>query len=101
MSPPQRQMLGIGAKPIGMRSAAMPRFFFHLHDDVDLPDPDGSELPDLAAARERANAAALDVICGVLKAERRLTLHHRIDIEDEHHRVVETVRFGDLVAIVS
>ncbi|WP_394802013.1 DUF6894 family protein [Rhizobium halophilum] len=28
----------------------MPKFFFHLRDETFLEDPDGSELPDLAAA---------------------------------------------------
>ena len=25
--------------------AAMPRYFFHLHNDVDAPDEEGVELP--------------------------------------------------------
>jgi len=37
----------------------MPRFFFHIRDGATLiEDPDGSELPDLAAAREEAAPAA-------------------------------------------
>nr|WP_321182289.1 hypothetical protein [Methylobacterium sp. Leaf122] len=37
----------------------MPRFFFHIRDGATLiEDPDGSELPDLAAAREEAAQGA-------------------------------------------
>jgi len=32
----------------------MPRYHFNLHDGVSQPDPDGTELPDLDAAREGA-----------------------------------------------
>jgi hypothetical protein len=78
----------------------MPRYFLHLHDDLDLPDPEGKDLPDLATAREYANMSALDLMCGVLKSERRITLHHRIDIEDEQRTVLGSVRFGELVDVV-
>ena len=30
------------------------RFFFHLHDGKVLPDTEGTELPDIAAARKQA-----------------------------------------------
>ena len=55
----------------------MPRNFPNLNDDVDLPDREGAELTDLAATRERATVNALDLMCGFLRAERRITLHHR------------------------
>ena len=29
----------------------MPRFFFHLHNDIEAPDEEGLELSDLEAAR--------------------------------------------------
>lgn len=33
---------------------AVPRYFFHLHNDVDAPDPDGVELANLDEARAMA-----------------------------------------------
>jgi hypothetical protein len=35
----------------------MPRYFFGIHDDVDVTDHDGIELPDLRAARSEAARA--------------------------------------------
>jgi hypothetical protein len=32
----------------------MPRYFFHVSDGADLPDNEGSELEDLAAAKRQA-----------------------------------------------
>jgi hypothetical protein len=32
----------------------MPRYFFHVHDGASFPDLEGTELPDLAAARREA-----------------------------------------------
>ena len=32
----------------------MPRYFFHLHNDIDCPDEEGLELPDLTTARMHA-----------------------------------------------
>lgn len=32
----------------------MPRYFFHVQDGQDFPDLEGTELPDLAAARAQA-----------------------------------------------
>jgi hypothetical protein len=41
----------------------MPRFFLHIQDgDRRIEDPDGSELPDLEAARAEAVSAARDFL---------------------------------------
>lgn len=36
----------------------MPMYYFHLRDQDTISDMDGTELPDLEAAREHANAVA-------------------------------------------
>jgi hypothetical protein len=77
----------------------VPRFFFHLYDDVDVPDDEGVELPDLAAARDHARSQALNLIGENVKEQARIVLHHRLDIEDEHGSVLEAVRFGDILRI--
>lgn len=41
----------------------MPIFHFNVHDGVSLPDQDGENLPDLAAAR----AVALDLACDLFR----------------------------------
>lgn len=77
----------------------MPRFFFHVRDDLDVPDFEGTELPDLAAARARAIIEARLLMCDLLRREGRIALHHVIDIEDGNDVVLDTVRFDEAVKI--
>lgn len=76
----------------------MPQFFFHLYDDDVSRDEEGIDLPDEAAARDKALECARDMACvEVLKG--RLRLHHRIEVEDEAGRTVATLTFGDAVTL--
>ena len=77
----------------------MPRFYFHLINDLDVPDEDGQEFASLAAAREHAIEQARFTLAETLKDEARANLSHRIIIEDEDGRPLATVRFGDAVEI--
>jgi hypothetical protein len=77
----------------------MPKFYFHLHNDVDAPDEEGKELPDIDAARAYAEANAVFTMSETLKEDARINLRHHIDIEDEQRKVLATVRFRDVVAI--
>ena len=79
----------------------MPRFFFHLHNDMDVPDDEGKELPDLEAAREWAFRSIRDLMGEMAKEEGRVVLHHSVDIEDERGNVLSTVRFSDVVIVES
>lgn len=60
----------------------MPRYFFHLHDGIDRRDPEGSELPDLDAARCEAVCLAgclmRDNVHEMLKGK-----DWHLDVEDE------------------
>jgi hypothetical protein len=76
----------------------MPRFYFHLYNDVIATDEEGRELPDLEAAR----AAAVHDVRSVMSDEvlkGKLTLSHRIVVADESGRVVATVRYADAVEV--
>ena len=77
----------------------MPTFHFHLHDDLDCADEEGTELPDLAAARKRAAQEARLLMCELLRMEGRIALHHYIDIEDGDGAVLGSVPFRDVVKI--
>jgi hypothetical protein len=77
----------------------VPRYFFHLHNDIDSQDEDGRELPNLDAAHQLAREHARFTFAETIKEEGRANLDHRIDIEDEQGRVVATVRFRDVVKI--
>lgn len=77
----------------------MPRFHFHLHNDLEVPDPDGIELPSLEAALVAAVRYARFTAAETIKDTGRMVCNHRIDIEDENGVVLDTVYFGDAVKI--
>lgn len=81
------------------RSTAVTRYYFHLINDVDAPDEEGIELPDLNAALEYAARNARFTAAESLKDYGRIVLSHRIDIEDERGHVLETVHFADVVKL--
>jgi hypothetical protein len=73
----------------------MPRFFFHMRDgDWLVEDPEGSELPDLEAARAKAADLARDYLAGRLGAGQALDFDC-IEIWDGAGQILETVPFPD------
>lgn len=77
----------------------MPRFYFHLLNDVDAPDTEGKEMPDLDAAREHARRNARFTAAETLKEHGHFVRSHRIQIEDAAGNVLATVHFGDVVTV--
>jgi uncharacterized protein DUF6894 len=77
----------------------VPRFYFHLHNDIDVPDDEGVELPNLEAARAHAVRCARFTFAETAKSHGHVVLHHRIDIEDERQSVLDTVHFGEAVKV--
>ena len=82
-----------------MRFRRMPRYYFHLHNDMDVADHEGKDLSSLGAAREWAGCQARVMFGEMVKEQGRAVLHHRIDIEDEDGAVLDSVQFGDVVKI--
>lgn len=82
-----------------MRLRPVPLFYFHLRNDLDVPDDEGKELPDVAAARAYAEEFVRFELSEAVKRDGRITLDHRIDIEDEQHRAVDAVWFRDVVRL--
>jgi hypothetical protein len=76
----------------------VPRFFFHVFDDAVIRDEEGIELADAEAARRTALEGARAMMCEQL-VKGRLSLHHRVEVEDEEGGAVLTLRFGDAVEI--
>jgi len=70
-----------------------------MHNDVDCPDHEGVELPDLDAARKRAIENARFTAGETVKGTGRIIGEHRIDIEDDQGQVLDTVYFRDAVKI--
>ena len=77
----------------------MPRFYFHLHNDVDVSDQGGQEFADLDAALAHAlRMVRFEISEGALR-DGRIVLSHRIDIEDGEGAVLGTVYFRDAVNV--
>ena len=76
----------------------MPRFFFHVYDDMVVHDDEGIQLPDVEAARAAALSGARALICEeVMKG--RLCLDHRVEVEDEAGERVLVLPFREVIAI--
>jgi hypothetical protein len=79
----------------------MSRYHFHLWDGTTLiHDPEGAELPDLAAVAERALQTARELLAEEV-AEGKLPLYMRLDVEDEGNRIVHRLSFRDVVQILN
>ena len=76
----------------------MPRYFFHVYDDVIAHDEEGVELPNVAAARLNALIGARDIIAEQVKRG-YFVLSHWIDIVDMQGEPVMTVTFRDAVDV--
>jgi len=72
------------------------RFFFQFYDDGETRDPDGLELPDLAAALTVASHELRQLAAYELQRSGRVGLADRIDITDADGRVLESVFVADL-----
>ena len=77
----------------------MPRYYFHLHNDVDAADLEGKELNDLEAARACAIGEVRAIAAETLKTTGRFVRDHRIDIEDGAGNVLDSVSFAEAVEI--
>jgi hypothetical protein len=75
------------------------RYFFHLHNDVDLPDHEGRELTDEGAARTYAREMAQVMAAESVRDEGHLNLAHHVDVIDEQGMVLFTISFADVVSV--
>ena len=79
----------------------MPRYFFHLRNDLNVDDDEGRELPDLQAAHDHAVRAAVDMAAVSVVEHRKVNLHHRIEVADKTGKILFNVEFGEVLTIVS
>ena len=76
----------------------MPNYRFHVINDIDAPDDEGMELPNLAAAHLKAIDFARDLAAAAVR-QGRLDLKHHIDVEDEAGKVLLKVTFAEAIEI--
>ena len=78
----------------------MPRYFFHLRNDLSVNDEEGIDLPSIEAARARATEFAVDMAAASVTEHHRIILNHRIEIANRDGRLLDVVKFGDAVTIL-
>jgi hypothetical protein len=76
----------------------VPRYFFHVYDDVIAHDDEGLELPNIAAARLNAIRGARDLIAEQVR-HGYFVLSHWIEVLDEKGETVLTLPFREAVDI--
>ena len=77
----------------------MPRYFFHMRSDQGfIRDPDGSELPDLDAARAEAIVSARHLLADMLKHGREVD-GQAFEIADEADEVLARIPFRSVLKL--
>ena len=76
----------------------MPRYYFHIHNSLEVQDTEGVDLSDLGAARQSAIRGAREMISEEIKDSGQIYLSHWLEIEDEHGTKTP-VRFGDCIEV--
>jgi hypothetical protein len=84
----------IGTQRGATRCLGMPRYYFHLYNDVVTTDDEGVELSDLAAAREHAIEEARVMVCESVK-KGHVNLEHRVTVTDETGANVLAITFRE------
>lgn len=77
----------------------MPRFFFDLHNDVDLQDDEGRELPNADAVAAAAMTEARQLIKVSIDETGRIDLRHHIDVRNDRGETVYVIHFEDAVSV--
>jgi hypothetical protein len=79
----------------------MPTYYLHVCDGSGfVEDSEGHQLADAESARKLATDGLRDILAGDLR-NGHLNTASFIDIEDEHHQLVATVSFEEVVRITS
>jgi hypothetical protein len=76
----------------------MPRYFFHLHNDIDVHDDEGRVLRDLDEARRCAEQDAREMAAESVR-EGKLNVAHHVDVTDEAGTLLFSVTFGQVVTV--
>ena len=77
----------------------MPRYFFNIRSSEGIiRDPDGTELPDLEAARAEAELSARDLLADLLR--QGVTLDGQaFEITDEMGQILERLPFRSVLRL--
>jgi hypothetical protein len=70
----------------------MPRYFFHVYDDVPIPDLEGTECPDIYVAQSEAVRMSGEIMRD-LGANFWTGSEWRLEVTDAIQRVLFIIRF--------
>lgn len=76
----------------------MPRFRFHLYNDVETMDPVGRIFPDFDSAHVDAIQNARELMAADITGKGEINIGHWIELEDEEGEI-SVVAFRDAVTI--
>lgn len=76
----------------------MPRYRFHLYNDIETEDLEGRLFPNLKTAIGDAIRCARSIMASDLTSKGEITLSHWIELETEEGEM-HVVTFGDSVKI--
>lgn len=79
----------------------MPRYYFHLRNDLDVRDEEGQERPDALAARAKALQYAREMAAVSVVEQGKVDLSHFIEVQDGSCAVIASVTFGDALTILN
>jgi hypothetical protein len=82
----------------GIWEKGMPRYYFHLHNDIETEDEEGRELDGLDSAREQAILGARDLMAEEVMRG-MINLSHWIEVRDERNERVLAVLFRDALEV--
>jgi len=76
----------------------MPLFFFHINENGDvLYDEEGSDHPDLQAAREEAIEGIRQIISAAVLAGSPLDLDREMHVDDDARHTLLKIKFREVV----
>jgi len=77
----------------------MPRYFFHLRNFLDVPDPEGEEFANFELAQAAAVKYARDMVAVSAQEHGAIDLTHYIEVIGEKGESMLTVEFGQAVRV--
>jgi hypothetical protein len=93
-----RGVPAVATPQASIRYEAVPRFYFHLFNDMTSIDEEGAVLPNAAVALQKGATIAREMAAESVR-EGHLVLDHRIEVADEQGETVGVIRFADVVQV--
>ena len=77
----------------------MPRYYFHLRNDLDVTDTEGTELATFELAEAEAYRLVRDMVAAAAVETGRIDLAHSIEVASETGQILLTVPYGKGVRV--